>query len=407
MPSPETDRSNGLIFTFSYACIYFAAPVLYIGVVQAALANKFGASAAEANLPASTYQFGQIAPLIFSWLIPHRLEKNIVTWANLVVATLLACVCVTLLLPVPPKVILGALMAQGLVQGFANSVSHVFMIQCLTRGTSSEGRARALRQTFAITPLCAVAGSLTAQYLLNTGSPLLKTPFDFALLYAIGAPCSLTVALLSRRYQFEEIPDKPRPPFLEFVTTSIRGYFADPNLVRMWFSYVMFYTTLGLTSNLALYMKEAVGRDPKEFTGLLMAIRFGFKALAGVGLGWIAIRYGFRVAALSCMSLLAAACVWAKIVPGYANFFSSGLLGGGELGGMYIPNVVASLSDLALVPRNLSILTLATPASSFAPALHGYIADKMGFAMSFYFGVATAIIGAWLIHGVRKQGKKV
>jgi MFS family permease len=401
----ERDRSNGLVFTLSYACIYFAAPVLYIGVVQAALANKLGAGAATANLPASAYQFGQIAPLIFSWLIPHRLERNVVTWANLLIAALLACVFIILLLPVHANVILGALALQGLVQGFGNSVSHVFMIQCLTRGTTQEGRARALRQTFALTPLCAVAGSLTAQYILGSG--ILASPHDFALLYAIGAPCSLTVALLSSRYLLDPIPEETRQPFFRFVASSIRAYFSDPNLVRMWFTYVMFYTTLGLTSNLALYMKEAVGRDPKDFSGLLMAIRFGFKALAGVGLGWIAIRAGFRAAALTCMGLLGAACLWARLVPGFANFFSSGLLGGGELGGMYIPNVVASLSAAAAGPRNLSILTLATPASSFAPALHGLIADRLGFAWSFYFGIATAIAGALLIYGVRRKGHRI
>ena len=57
--SPEDDRHNGWVFTLCYVLIYISAPVLYVGVVQAALCDKLGAGATLANLPASTYMFGR------------------------------------------------------------------------------------------------------------------------------------------------------------------------------------------------------------------------------------------------------------------------------------------------------------------------------------------------------------
>src|SRR5690242_20251528 len=50
------DRANGRIFLFSYLLVYFAAPVTYIGVVQAVLCDKLGTGAMVANLPFGAYQ---------------------------------------------------------------------------------------------------------------------------------------------------------------------------------------------------------------------------------------------------------------------------------------------------------------------------------------------------------------
>ena len=59
------------------------------------------------------------------------------------------------------------------------STSFVFMMQCLRRGTSPEGLARTLQRTFTLTPICAVAGSLGAQYILNPGLPGIGFPHNF------------------------------------------------------------------------------------------------------------------------------------------------------------------------------------------------------------------------------------
>jgi hypothetical protein len=41
------------------------------------------------------------------------------------------------------------------------------------------------------------------------------------------------------------------------------------------------YFTRNAMPNLLLYTREALQRDPKEFSGIIMALRFGFKSEAG------------------------------------------------------------------------------------------------------------------------------
>ena len=127
------NRHNGRIFLFGQLLMYFSAPVAYIGLVQAALCDKLGTSATVANLPLSFYQVGQVAPLLGAWLVPHRHERSVVVWATVVTATLLFLVFLTLILPLPGNVVVGALMMQGLLQGFSGSLTQVFQFQCLTR----------------------------------------------------------------------------------------------------------------------------------------------------------------------------------------------------------------------------------------------------------------------------------
>ena len=102
--------------------------------------------------------------------------------------------------------------------------------------------------------------------------------------------------------------------------------------------------------------------------------------------------------------LVGAGMLWALLVPGYGYLFAFGLLGAGELGGAYFPNYVASLSTVDAGTRNLAILTLATPAASFAPALHGYLTDRIGFRASFLFGICAASGAAALL--LASKGRK-
>src|SRR5437870_5682846 len=178
MVSPEDDRHNGWVFTLCYVLIYISAPVLYVGVVQAALCDKLGAGATLANLPASTYMFGQMAPLVFSWLVPHRLERSVVVWSNL---------------------------ATGLM--------------------------------------------------------------------ILGV--ALSLALAAARFRLMPLADEPRQPFFPFLASAFRGFAGNRPLLLMWFAYLLWYTSLGITSNLSLFTREAMGRDPKDYSGFILAIRFG------------------------------------------------------------------------------------------------------------------------------------
>jgi len=391
------DRRNIFVFYQSYLLIYFAAPVVYVGVVQAALCDKLGASATVANLPAAAYLLGSIAPLLLSWLVPPRLERTVVVYANTITAALLAMVCVTLVLPSHNSVRIAVLVGQGLIHGCTASISLVYQFQCLGRGTTPEGRAKALKLAYTFGPIAAVAGSLLAQFILNRGFSFLAYPYDFAFLYFIGIPCMLGVALLSSRYQLVAVEEKVRLPFFRYMFDSIRSYTQVRTLVLVWLAFFLWYCSLNAMPNLSLYTKKAVGRDPKELSGLIMVFRFGFKSIAGFGLGLISLRWGIRAPLLVTVLLLAAAplCAWAA--PGYLFLFAFGLMGAGELGGGYFPNYMVGISPASQSARNLSLLNLATPLASLSPVLYGALTDIFGFSASFVLTSVAALLSIWLV----------
>ena len=82
--------------------------------------------------------------------------------------------------------------------------------------------------------------------------------------------------------------------------------------------------------------------------------------------------------------------LWAWVAPGYSYLFAFGLMGAGELGGAYFPNVLLSLSPLVDGARNMSILNMASVVASPSPVLHGMLTDHWGFPASFALGIGTA-----------------
>ena len=151
-------------------------------MVQAALCNKLGARTTVSNLPASVYLFGSFAPFFFSWFVPYRAVRTVVVAAYWSTAALLATVCILLVFPVTDRVRIAAVIGHGVIQGLSSSVAFVYMWQCLKRGTTLDGRARALKLTFTVGPIAAVGGSLGAQFVLNHGIPAFEYPYDFAFL---------------------------------------------------------------------------------------------------------------------------------------------------------------------------------------------------------------------------------
>jgi hypothetical protein len=332
------------------------------------------------------------------------LERSVVVWANLAAGLVILLVAVALALPLPPGIQIVAVVIQGLLQGLSASASHVFMLQCLRRGTTPEGLAQALKRAFSITPVFAVAGSLGAQYLLRPGLSFLPYPYDFVAIHLIAALCAFGIARTAARFRLAPLTDEPRQAFFPFLETAFRGFGGNPELLALWFAYLLWYTSLGITSNLALYTREAMGRDPKDYSGLIMAIRLGSKSIGGYGLGVLEVRRGLRTGVLAAIALLAAGGAWAWLVPGAGYLFSFGLLGAGELGGAYLPNYVGLLSPATQAARNLPLLTLATPASSFSPVLYGARTDRYGFRASFAFGILTAAAALILVMCVRAAG---
>ena len=93
MPVPldlrDQTRNLGL-FAACTGLIYLCAPVLYVGVTQASLCHRLGASDTVANLPATAYLAMTCAPVLVAWLSPYvsTLRRNLVACFAAVAAIL-------------------------------------------------------------------------------------------------------------------------------------------------------------------------------------------------------------------------------------------------------------------------------------------------------------------------------
>lgn len=403
--TPAVERRNGRLFIYAHLLTYFSAPVIYVGLVQAAFCDKLGASATVANLPSATYLLGSACPILCAWFFPARHGRRVAQTAFLVIASSMLPVCLAVFLPFSAQVRIAVVIAQGLVIGIINSVTNVYMISCLAHGTTEKGRLWALKYTFGLGPLAAVSGSLGAQALLRQELPGLPPFYNFGVLYLITIPCMFLCAFLMSRLQTREPPDEARPPLRQYLVQSVRELARSRNLVLVWWAYFFWYATLSITSNLSLYTKVMLGRAPLEVAGLVMAVRFGCKALAGFGLASLAARFGGRISMIATILLFCAAVTWPFVSSGYVYLLAFGLMGAGELGGVYIPNFIISISEPKSTTRNLALLSLVAPLSSFAPALYGGVTDTLGFKAGFIVAGGMAAIALVLVLLVRPPAK--
>ena len=400
--STSVNRHNSRIFGLAHLLIYFASPVVYVGIVQAALCDKLGASSTVANLPNSAYLLGFFVPVLLSWTLAYRFEQTAVVVANLITSSSLALVALSLFIPVEDSFRLKVVIGQGLVLGFADSTSIVYMYQCLKRGTSLEGRARCLKWTFAFTPILAVLGNFLAQFILNGGIASLSHPRDFGLLYLLASGCTAGVAFLATRFRLMEVTQE-KAPFATTMRATFQSYVQVRTLFLIWIAYLTLQVAWSATTNLSLYSREALGGDPKDYAGYMNALRFGFKAVTGFGLGVLVIRWGIRAPLIATILLTAAGILWAWVVPGEAFLLAFAFMGGGELAGAYFPYYVISFSTIAAAARNNAFLSLVLPVSAFAPAMHGFLTEVFGFSASFGLGLIMSGLALLLVFQLPAQ----
>lgn len=392
--TPEMDRRNGGIFFWSTVSYYLASTVLYVGVVQAALCDRLGASAVVANLPAAVSGLANILPVLVFPMIPYRLERSMVTIGNWVLTVGLVCVVLSLVLPVSNSIRIATVIAQGMITGLALSISNVYMFQCLGRGTTVEGRARILSLSYSVGPICAVVAALGTQFLLTRALPY---RFAFALLFLAGIPCTAGAALLSARYELVSIEEMERSDFVQFFREAIRSFGGNRQLVLLWLGYFLWTLSYNAEPNISLHVRQVLGGEPQQFSGVLLFLRFGCKALAGFAVGVIAVKRGIRGPVMASLILTGAALIWACFVPGKSYLFAFGLAGAGELAGVYFPNYAISVSAPEHGASNLSLLTVAYALAGFAPVVYGALAETHGFALSIFSGIIPLIVSIWLV----------
>jgi hypothetical protein len=399
--SPAEQTRNLLLFGACTGLIYLAAPIVYVGVTQASLFNKLGASNTVANLPGTIYFLMTGLPVLLAWCVPYAsyLKRNLVT-CYAVVAVTLAAIAVLLPSDVSDEVKIAAVILQAGVTGGALPSAVAFMWEVIGRGVSGSRRGPALGLAFGAGPVLAAGGSYGSHLLLNGR---LEFPLNFATLYGLAVPAMAVAAILASRLVVP-LPDREvsREPFLQSVFGGLWNFLADRVLLTATVVTILVYTGNTIISNMNLYSEEALGEAPEKFAGLQNTFRFGFKAVAGVLLGWLLTKTNPKAGILATTTLFIAAMGWALTVTGKWYLVAFGIYGAGELIGVYAPNYILSSSRPRDMRRNMAIVTmLMLPAAPFG-TFFGAIADHYGerFGKAAGFRISFAVCAGIMVVGI-------
>ncbi|MGE0608249.1 MAG: hypothetical protein AB7O62_14225 [Pirellulales bacterium] len=473
-------RRNLLLFGANIGLIYLGAPVLYVGLTQAALLQHLGASNTFANLPSSFYFWMTPLPILAAWWF-HRSRqiKPVIAGCFLLAALGGLLVAGTLVFPTPAwaaAMLRGlnarlpeplqvpihwsapvVLLHSALLGGVLVTVS-AFQWVVIGKGVAESRRGKVLALAFGVGPLLAVASALACQ-LIFSGSLELPTlwqghqpwrmeiaplafPGNFAVLFAATTPILGLAALLSMKFVLPP-PDADeqaaRESFFDGVLAGFGGFFSNRLILLASICLILVGSGYSIINNFTLSTSSVVAKGEKaevnevkepeepandvkppadkkpenatQYVGYQHAIRFAFKAVGGLLLGWLLSlthpKAGMLVTAGFCLASVlwvqAVAGQWIAGVAGKWFLLSFGLIGIGELFGVYFPNYILSCSPKSQMRRNMSFTGMLNMPTAFAPLLFGLIADSVaaatedpaaGFIASFW--VAVTILCAAL-----------
>lgn len=410
VPLPRRQQiRNVALYSTTNCLVYFTAPVVYVGITQTSLCAGLGASDTVANLPASAYFWAVIVPVF----VAARFQKVSATAPALAIAYLamaLAGLLVALSLwwPVSTQFRLAAVIVYGAMIGAGLGSRNVFVWEVVNRGMSLELRGWAYSLSFGLGPFFAVIGALLAQLLLSgevvipdftfaQGLSLthvnitpLGFPLNFAALFAATTPVLCLAAILSSQFKLPEVhDDAPRAALLSTLLESATELTRDRILACAILAYVLVDAGFTITNNMSLYTIEALHRPAEEYAGYQNALRFCFKMTAGFMLGWLLVRTHAKLGVLVTGAFCLAGIVWALAAPNRWFLLSFGLMGAGELYGIYYPNFIMARSRANRLRQNMAMLQLMSLATSLAPVGFGALSDEFGLPASF---IAAAVI---------------
>lgn len=389
----RAQRRNARLFAAQVAINYFAAPALYIGVMQASLCKRLETSDTVANLPSTVFLSMAWTTVVVAWLFPQaRHLKRLRAGAFLLMGGAGLMVATVLIAQPGATAIVAALVLHGALVGIAVPLVGVLDWEVLDRGVSPKLRGRALGLAYGVGPGFAVLGSLVAQLVLDGRLFELRLstawapayPYSFALLFAISAGCTMASAWLTTFYTIP-VPasEPPRQSFQDGIVGGFRAILGYPVLLLASLAYLLMYAGNLVQINMSIFTQEAVGQMAEHLAGYQLTLRFSFKILAGFLLGWLLARTNPKVPLLATAGLLILGVVWVLVAPGYWFLLAFGINGAGELFGVYYLNYPAQCSPRSQVRRNISFLMLISALVGLAPVGYGLISDHWGLRASF------------------------
>jgi len=411
-------RQNWNIAYFStyWGIVYLAAPVSYVGNTHADVLKTLGNSDVVSNLPASAYLWMAFVPVLTAWLFPQpRLLKPIALVCVGATTVVTALVAVTLYLRASTHITTAIVVAHAVVLGASSGVLMSTMWDLVRRGVSTSRRGTTLAYTFGVGPLFACVAALFQDALfqgnlLNGWTFGLTFPMNYVVMFAAIAPLFLISGVCIACFTVPEStgPVEARPSMAE-VLAGLRQIGQNRAVLFAVIIYILAYSGgNGILQNLSLHAKTVLG-EQSDTVGVQNFLRFGFKAAAGVMLGYLLAKTSPRTTLVATTSVLLVGMAWAlgSSTPAFLANFSSwwfmlsfGILGAGELFGAYFPNYVATASAKPYVRLNMSYLSTLSVVIGFAPVAFGYISDHYGRTNSFYAASALLVLAIFLIYAL-------
>jgi MFS family permease len=411
--SEALQRRNSLVFLVNNALNYLVAPVFYVGVLHAAILKSLDASDTIANLPESVYLWVAPAPVLIAWFWRSPGLMRPLLMGSLVFNGAAGFVVATMFVVAPPSWLIPAIVAHAAIIGVCNGVRQMCLWELIGRGLSPERRGSTLGWTFGLGPVFAVLGSCASQLILNGNfldviqiSPV-TAPWKYVILFGATGPAMwLAAGLVKMAHAPAPVDLDPREK-LSDVLFGLRHYFWQPLIVFTAIAFLLTYGGTMIMNNLSLFAQEALGEAPEKYAGLQLALRFGFKCLAGFGLGWLVTRTHAKASLLTTTSICLAGVLWAMLVPGRWYLLSFGFLGAGELFYVYYLNYIVGCSTPHRNRENTAYTNLITMSIGILPLLFGAVSDRFGFRASFGVAIGILIVALAIVaFGLPKQPRQ-
>ncbi|HEY2253650.1 MAG TPA: MFS transporter [Planctomycetaceae bacterium] len=412
LQSPEHPLSvsrqtrNVIVFSACTCLQYLAAPVLYVGMTQASLCKRVGATPKVGNLPEMAFFVMTVTPVLLAWCLPGVVFlKRLLVACYLAAGLTLALVALALVLPVSNEIQIACVILQGAVSGAAMPTAIALLWEAIGRGVAESRRGLALGLAFGIGPFLAFAASLFSQELLSGTiwgllSTPLEPPWNYVAVFGGAAPLLIAAALLS---PWLSIPPTEDPTVREPLLSGLLEFLATPVLAKATIVTILLYVGNTITANMSLYTPYVLSGTLDDWVGYQNAARFFCKGVAGLMLGWLLTRSNPRTGILVTGVLFVASQFWALFVTGKAYLFAFGIYGAGELVGVYAPNYILAASSPRRLRQNMACVTMMMAPAAPAGYLFGAIATNSalgpadGFRLSFLVCAGILIVGLVLV----------
>ena len=403
-PLPAAQQSRNMLCFAGFWCLYYlTAPVTYIGVTHANLLKALENSETIANRPHAVYQWLTALPIVVAWFFPQpKMLKPLLVIPLILMASITGAVALSIWLELSARVVTIMVIAHGAVFGASNGVLLTTLWDVLRRGVSTSRRGQVLALTFGVGPLLACVGSLVQRALFEK-TPIgglsleMEFPNNYLVLFAAATPLVLLETLVAASFIVplpgEAATEKSQ---LAEIVSGLRQFFTYRPLIVGSVAYMLVSAGgSAILDNVSLHAKDVLGETLATTMGTQNFLRFGFKAVAGVLLGWLLTRTHPQAMLLTTTSILLIGMGWVLNSSGQWYLISFGLLGAGELYGVYFPNYIATSSAKSHVRTNIAYLGLLGSLVGFASELYGRISDRFGRIASFH--TATGILVAAMI----------